>query len=221
MSVDVEKELVWLTHDEMLLLDGKVSISQTQEKIDKIRNARDYGKDMSFILELIKEGNSKGEITFRGGYVTCEICGARSDIVIYKSGRRRGSMNSRESKLVDGVFFTSDFISFQGRPRLGICRECYNRIKPQLDEKLKTCKFDYHKYLSDCLYRRDAQRKCYKCGEIIYESERGKSPTLMGRGLYPSICPYCKAESLSFGKSHEVTGKWRIIIIQKDKEVEK
>jgi len=125
-------------------------------------------------------------------------------------------MNIKESKLINGVFFTSDFISFQGRPRLGICRECYNRIQSQLDEKLKTCKFDYHKYLTDCLYRRDTQRKCYKCGEIMYESEMGKSPTLISHGSYPSTCPYCNSKSLPFGKNHEVTGEWRIITIQKE-----
>jgi hypothetical protein len=39
----------------------------------------------------------------------------------------------------------------------------------------------------------------------------GKEITLMGDGYYPSACPHCKAKSLPFGKSHNISKKFGMV----------
>lgn len=208
----MDKLLVWLKPEELVLLDGKVSLPETQGKIDEVRNKTEFGKDRAFILKVVGEGNTKGIIGFiRNTYVSCEICGKRSEIATYKSGRRKGQIKGKESTLIRGVSFAEDLITFQGHPRLGICNDCHDRISDALMTELRNNAFDYHYYQGDCPYRKDDERKCYKCGQTMFESEMGRSPALTGQGSYPSTCPHCGEKSLIFGKIHESTHKWQII----------
>ena len=211
------RHLVWLEEDELLTLDGKVKDKKVQEEITHIKNVTHYGQDLSFIKKVIVELEGEGQIGCLRRPVTCEICGDRSDIVRFKSGSRRNKTNHKQSKIVYGVSFAQDVITFEGRPRLGICDKCHERIKPTLKEELSKCRYDYHRYISSCPYRKDDERKCYSCGQTMYESEMGRTPTLMGQGTYPSTCPHCGAKALIFGRNHESTHRWRIIEVEKEK----
>jgi hypothetical protein len=203
--------LVWLEPQELLLLDGKTSVVDTQKRIDEIKNETAFGKDKGFILKVIAELETNGRIGFGTGYVSCEICGKRSSIANYKSGRRKNHINYAKSVLVNGVCFSSDSVRFQGRPRLGICDECYARIKEELTATLRPLCFDYSAFIKDCPYRKDDERLCHRCNQPMYESEMGRQPTLMGGGTYPGECPKCGAATGFFGPNHQSTGKWRII----------
>jgi hypothetical protein len=208
------KELVWLEPQELLLLDGKTSVADTQKRINEIRNEASFGKDKAFILKVVAELESKGRIGFSTDYVSCEICGKRSTITNYESGKRKGHMNYAKSELVSGVCFSNDFVRFQGRPRLGICDECYARIKEELLATIRPLHFDSSALIKDCPYRKDDERLCHQCNQPMYESEMGRQPTLMGNGTFPSDCPKCGAKTGFFGPSHKSTGKWRIITVE-------
>jgi hypothetical protein len=205
------KILVWLEPQELVLLDGKTSVVDTQKRIDEIKNETAFGKDKGFILKVVAELEANGKIGFRTDHVSCEICGKRSSISNYQSGRRKNHINYAKSTLVSGVFFSSDFVHFQGRPRLGICDGCHARIKDELIATLRPLRFDYSAYIKDCPYRKDDERLCHQCNQPMYESEMGRQSTLMGNGTYPSECPKCGAGTGFFGPTHKSTGKWRII----------
>jgi uncharacterized protein YlaI len=211
-----DRHLEWLTDDDLLLLDGLTKNTELQTKIDFLKISRDSGKEAAFIEKVIREGRAKGKIRFKiERAVSCEICDKSSHIETYSAGRRRGEYKYSKCKLLRGVSFAEDFTVINGRPRLGVCVDCWDKIKDDLVARIKTEKFEYKSLLADCPYRKDDKRICFECGQDMYVSEMGKLPAMMS-GTYPGECPHCGAKSLLFGKSHKVTSDFRIIEIAKE-----
>jgi len=153
------------------------------------------------------------------GYIgRCEVCRRYSTFETYQIGKRKGRPKRTEGGVyLYGIKLDGGIIGVtMGGKLYGdgvVCDDCYTILRPFLLQVLRDLKIlaDYKSIDSECPYRKDNQVECFNCHELVYESEMGRLPTLMGNGSYPGICPHCGAKSLPFGKNHKSTSNFRII----------
>lgn len=204
---------VKLTYDELKQLDGNVS-SEAQIVIDKVKKEYTYGFSLPIINEILRNSEEKGKLNWRYKQIrSCAYCDKKVDYYRYPRGGRyhnKGDKNYNKPKYYSGIKFNEGFVTVEGYGDM--CTDCcdkYNIIHQLIDYildndlKIEIQKNDY----KDSKYLKDDIKICYKCNHEMKESEMGKSPTVMGDGYYPSICPKCGAESKVFGSSHKTSNK--------------
>ena len=153
------------------------------------------------------------------GYIgRCEVCRRYSTFETYQIGKRKGRPKRTEGGVyLYGIKLDGGIIGVtMGGKLYGdgvVCDDCYTILRPFLLQVLRDLKIlaDYKSIDSECPYRKDNQVECFNCHELVYESEMGRLPTLIGNGSYPGVCPHCGAKSLPFGKNHKSTSNFRII----------
>ena len=204
---------VYLTHDELLLIDGKCN-EKAQEVVEKAKTEYGFGLD-PICNEILAKSIKTGKLTWRYTEISsCKTCDTKPS-GYYKYARssryhRKGDCNYDAPFKYSGIEPNGGFISFSGMS--GICRDCwFNVYLPKLvnfiienDLPIEIQKND----IAETKYKKDDVRICYSCGEKMYESEMGRRTTLMGDGTYASKCPKCGAESLLFGNSHKITNEF-------------
>jgi hypothetical protein len=209
---------VKLLYDELLLLDGKVS-GKAQDVIDVAKKESTYGFDIPILNEILRASETNGKLTWRYKDIrSCPLCDKKYSYHTYSRSSRnhyKGETNYDSPMYYWGLAFNEGFVTIQGHG--DFCGECdktkeltHKLIDYILDNDLKIeiQKNDY----KPTRYKYDPLRICFQCKEEIYESEMGDLPALMG-GYYKGKCPKCSAESRAFGKSHEITNKFRLILV--------
>jgi hypothetical protein len=205
---------VYLTAQELLLLDGKVR-ENIQKTIDACKQELSVGFDMPVMNEVILASLKNGMLTWRfKGINHCPYCNKTRDYAKYKrdsANHRKGEDDYNKPISYFGVAFNEGFIASQNRGDM--CQECFKEKKVLerlidyiLDKDLKI-QIQKNEY-KPTRYKKDEIRICYNCKKEMQESKMGRSPGLMGPGTYPSTCPECGAESIFLGKHHECTNKF-------------
>jgi len=153
------------------------------------------------------------------GYLgQCNICKGTSHFDTVSTGKHKGRpKKGKDNTFVWGYQLVSRFVRFtMGGKIYGsdtICSSCYKIVKPIIDEFVKEVDLqaDLREVVQGHGYIQDKECKCFKCGELMWESEMGRSQTLFMDGTYPSTCPKCGAVSLPFGQIHKGTLAFRLI----------
>lgn len=225
MSEHIKTYKTDLTHEELVLLDGKVRNS-VQEVIDLAKEENSIGFDFPLINEIIRNAKKAGKLTWsRKSIRYCSHCKQSAGYAKYtRNGRyhRKGEPNHKRPLTFSGFKFNPGFITIK---RHGDCcatcekkhKVIENAIGYIINNNLQIQLPAYtNRYVEGITSRwqKDPIRICFKCKKEAYESEMGKSRTLMNDGYYPSKCPHCKAESTPFGRSHKSTDKFRMIEIK-------
>lgn len=206
-------ESVILTHDELLLLDGKASAS-VQEKIDFVKHSRALD-DNPVVARIIAEALKCGR--FRYFYTeikSCPVCKRNDGYWPHtRSGKwhRKGSPNYDKPKMFRGIDCTPGRITIKYHG--DFCDGCnkthglIDRITSIILERELPIELISDKRTK---FLRDDKRVCRACKRDMYESEMGKQRTIMGDGYFPSICPHCNAEGGLF-MTHDCTREFRMI----------
>ena len=211
-----KKYSVSLTYDELLLIDGQCN-ENAQEIVEKAKLEFGFGLD-PVCNEILAKSIKTGKLTWRYTEISsCETCKdkPRGYYEYSRSSRyhRKGDKNYDAPFKYSGIEPNGGFISVRGLS--GICKDCwFNIYLPKLIEYIISNDLPIEIQTNDIKaskYKKDRVYICYKCGEKMYESEMGKSRTLIGDGYYPSKCPKCGAESLLFGNSHKLTDEFRMV----------
>jgi hypothetical protein len=189
---------VKLTHDEILVLDGKCSL-ETQKIVDSIKEERLLASEgltpeQSRILnKILTYARTHGEVDFQwrniSGYQRCPICNKRAGYATFKTGKNKGHENTKKPLYIYGAKFGPEFI----------CYACHDVMKPIIRRHLDNIKCELHRELmlegAIPMVKSEAY-KCNKCGWTGYEHQIGKMPCLMGGGYYPGKCPGCGATQM-------------------------
>jgi len=218
-----KKYSLYLYYDELMLLDGKCN-EEAQKMIDKAKTENSFGLD-PICNEILAESMKIGKLTWSSVDISqCNCCEdkPRGYHTYARSSRNhyKGDKNYDAPFKCRGIKPNSGFIILQGVS--GICGECwYNKYLPKLVNYIieNDLPIEIQKNgIAETRYKKDDIRICYECGKEMRESEMGTSRTFGGDGRYPSTCPYCGAETRSFGQSHKTTDKFKMIKINVDKK---
>lgn len=207
---------VRLSFEELLILDGKIN-DAAQKVIDDEKKKIDIGFEFDFMNEVILSSLKIGYFNWNADKMrSCNYCDKKRRNHVYDRTSRnhnKGDINYDKPIYYYGVTFNTGFITIAGSGL--VCNDCekkynvINRLKNYiLDNNLP---IELKQFQNESKYKKDDMRICYQCMSDIYESEMGKLPAMFG-GLYPGKCPRCGAESLPFGKSHESTSQFRMIL---------
>lgn len=204
-----------LTDDQLLLLDGHAD-EPMQAVIDGIKLARANGAAIPLVGKVIAEAQQAGWLRImQANGRFCSLCGKSAGYATYpRNGRRhrKGEPNYDRPLSMAGVCFESSSVFVRGH--IDCCNGCDKDkgisaaivnliVSQELPVEIRND--------TRGRFRKDDQRKCFKCESLIYESEMGRLQTVMGDGYYPGVCPKCGAKSLPFGQSHSGTGKFRML----------
>lgn len=208
-----------LSDKDIVRIDGFLHIPQIRERANFLRRrlifAEKYpGKYSEFISEIVDLAEQNGVMgyDFRPG--ECALCGSGKTTVEYKSGLRKGEINPNRTRYSRMLDLKHSFVRTKFYTPYGVCNYCREHgFNDELAKILSTLefKFEWNNEITPCPYKKDKKSICFNCEKEMWESEMDRSPTMFGRGTYPSICPHCGAEALGLGSSHKSTDKWRII----------
>lgn len=208
---------VYLTYDEIVLLDGKVG-EKSQKVIEQAKKENSFGLD-DFCNEILRMAVERGELTWGSQKISCcEHCRDKPK-GYYKYSRssryhRKGDIDYDRPYSYIGVKPFQGFVVFQGLP--GVCLECWmDKYLPKIVKYIVDNDLPVElqmNAIAGTKWKKDKMKICYDCGKEMYESEMKRSDTLFGNGTYPSDCPYCGAHG-GFARSHKQTDKFRMIRI--------
>lgn len=196
-----------LTYEELLFLDKKCN-PKTQEIIDKVIKQMSYS-GIPLVGEVIEKSLKLGKFDYTAKRISrCPICGEDPGYYKYKKGRNKGRSDYSRELYIGGIKFNQGCISWKGSG--DCCYECDDKYKITKTIISYILENDLKIEMKDGKWIKDDMQICRECNKEMYESEMGRNRTLMGNGTFPSICPYCKAESMIFA-SHKYSSKFRMI----------
>lgn len=211
-----------LTDNELVLLDGNCR-KEIQSKVDEAKERLSIQVPIGlreelvpFFRRVIQEAKASGKLVCRPVDLSlCGGCGRTKDYVRFKSGRRAGQRNYNKPKYLRGMELASRFLTIKGYPALGLCKACFDEIKPYLRAALEGVQAELPTTLMgyEPKYKKYPIRRCRDCGWEGGEHLMGRLPALMG-GTYPGKCPKCGAESLPFGPTKFDTTDTHIVVAQ-------
>lgn len=206
--MDAKMTAVTLTDEELVLLDGRVSLD-AQKIVDAAKGriaARGQFSDLDsrfagFIADVLAAAEREGKLIWIWEQIrSCPVCGKRPDprYVLYKSGPNRGTPNYDKPRYLQGVELLPAFVKFQGSVLLGACTECMDAVKPHLEKVLAETPVQLPPQLltdGSRQWVKRANMHCTVCGWEGHEGQMRQLPTLIGYGSYPGGCPDCSAEN--------------------------
>lgn len=168
--------------------------------VARSRGAADV--DARFVAAVIDDGRTEGRLAYYGvrSEYRCDLCGARPDPILYKSGRRRGEVKTSGSHVL--MEHAERFVRITGYASLGCCKACAARVHPLLVDLLATEAIEVPQPLAAegrPAFKRQPLVTC-ECGWSGHEGEMLPMPTLLDRGTYPGKCPSCSVEKVPFGR---------------------
>lgn len=202
---------VELTHEECLLLDGRVN-EAAQKIVDVSKRRLEAAERLStltapqaaFIADLVAIAESDGRLLLgRVGMRSCKACGKAAGYAKYKrDGRyhRKGQSDHSKPLEIWGYGFTQDFVTMRGYPRHACCPECWDAMKPIVAAELRNVRAVVPAEISGepPRFKRYDNMKCSLCGWEGHEGEMGRRAVVIGNGTYPSDCPKCDAKNVLF-----------------------
>jgi len=205
-----------LTDDEVLLLDGKVS-AETQGKINFIKQSRSLHAH-PLIGKALAESISTGKFVWHRKPISrCPLCDKHAGYHVFARssrsawGHRKGQPDYSNPKTMPGIEINPGRVTFKNSG--DCCEECNQKDK--VIETIKSMILTGEMPIQlvrdkDSIFKKDVQRKCHECKELIYESEMGELPAILS-GKYAGKCHKCGAEEHLFGSKHEITNSFRMI----------
>lgn len=208
--------MLWqLTDNQLLKLDGDAD-EKMQAVINGIKLARSCGADIPLVGEVLAAAQSAGWLKVMKSWGRwCKVCSKSAGYAKFKGNGRhhkKGDPNHDKPLTMAGVSFVTSNITM--RDTIDCCCECdtSKSISASITDLILSKQLPVELVGNPRnRLKKDDQRKCFGCGELMYESEMGKLDTLMGNGKYPATCPKCGSKSLLFGASHSFTGKFRLL----------
>lgn len=214
----MHKYNVELTYEELLLIDGKVSV-EVQAAINLAKLDYDRRFKLPIMNEILNKSEATGELKWTLKSIkSCNFCDKAVDYARYPRNSRyhnKGDYNYDKPRYYSGIAFNERFVSINGRGDM--CTECcenHQVIKTLVnyiidnDLKIEIRKNEF----AETKYKKDAIRICYDCKKEMNESEMGRERALMGGGTFPSECPHCHAKALPLGSTHRNTGKFDFVL---------
>ena len=166
---------VWLSDDEVLLLDGRAGAA-AQKVVDRVRRSRALAAaspDMppplaAFVAAAIQEAEENGRLACNHARMrSCPVCGARA--------------------------------GYATCPSLGMCAECWRTHKAAVARALEGVRAEIPEAITGRppMLRRWDRMRC-KCGWEGHEGQMGEIPALL-IGTFRGKCPKCGAENSILG----------------------
>lgn len=198
------------------------------EMSELIRRMRTAGIDIRYhthtdfpgLSDIIERSIETGELTcsYGDGVTRCLKCGRGGQYPLYKAGPNKGKQNyDKPMNYPQGITFNRGFISF--RNSANYCHSCHEEFKiidmaiSIILEKDLPVEIQIRGHEEKTRYIKDQQRKCFSCGNTMYETEMNRSHRLMDSSTYPAQCPHCKAVAMMFGKSHSTEKGFRMLTV--------
>jgi hypothetical protein len=209
---DITTTSVYLTDEELALLDGKCQ-AKVQKEVDKAKERLSLGQNLGliplthrdFVTRIIQEAQANGELSFtRKSLSSCKVCGKSAGYAKYTRNSKyhdKGDPNYKRPLTFPGVDLASRFVTIRGRATMGCCWTCWKTVKEYLPEALKDVKAQIPESITGYApkFKKHDNRKCKKCGWKGHKGEMGRLPCAMSRGTYAGKCPQCDAKNLAFG----------------------
>jgi hypothetical protein len=213
-EIPQKKYDVKLTREELYLLDGKCD-EKVQTKINELKIEEGFGFELPLINEILAESLKNGSFKYTSKSLDyCPICKKSAHYPKYKSGSNKDKPNLNKPKILfPGYAFNEGFVTWVGQGHC--CKECndqfqiLNQIIGYILDHDLCIEIEY----GQTKYIKDNQWECFKCGKIMNESEMGYSNALFGESIYPSKCPYCGAESNTFGNTHKPLKTFQMLLV--------
>lgn len=207
---------VYLTYDELTLLDGKVN-DKAQKVIDTAKSEHSFGLDDT-ANEILQKALKAGELRWGSVNISrCTCCDSKpSGYAKYTRTSRyhkKGSPNYDRPFRYSGVLINPGVFIVEGLP--GICYDCWkNTYLPLIvrfihDNNLPIQTNDPE--IAPTRWKKDVIRECAKCGKKAPTSKWGRSRTIFGNGTYPSTCPHCEAFNSSV-----ITDQYNMVEVDND-----
>ena len=206
---------VKLTHEELQLLDGKVS-DEAQKVVDqaKVALAVRVGTELTpgeaeMVAKIVAAAKANGKLTFNAVSIKlCPCCGRSDGYWPLKRARRyqrAGEPNYDSPKLFRGYDCNRGFVTMDKHIFTGFCDSCKDRVLPALRPLLTDIKAEMPESLTGVpmLYRKWGNRECAGCGWKGHEGQMGMLPAMM-QGMYHGFCPQCGVENLLFRDSIKI-----------------
>jgi hypothetical protein len=204
------EEMLMLTKEELLALyPVREKLAEKNRKVvEKVYNENRFGFH-PLVNSVLQSGLELGKLVIRktfGRY--CPVCKTSGGYVKFKSGPRKGCDNTKRPLLISGYYVKTSNVSWVDT--IHWCEKCEakNRFKEVIEKVI--IEQDLQVEMVGTAWKRSQGRKCFECGQEMFEYEMGKLPAILG-GTYPGICPHCKVESRPFGKPHEITNKFKMV----------
>lgn len=197
---------VSLTDTELVILDGRCR-AEVQAVVDQAKARLAMGAKLAhlpanlagFIADAVAEAEGEGRLTFQWKSIrSCALCGKDAGYAVHtRSGRyhRKGDTNYDKPRYLNGIEIARRFITIRGHAALGCCAECFNALKPALQETLADVRAEIPEMLlgRPSRFRRFSRARCTECGWEGHEGQMRQLLTWMGDGYYPGGCPKCPA----------------------------
>jgi len=204
-----------LTDDELLLLDGKVTITAQKiiDEIKEIRSFEDIGNNL--YAEIVKLAKDRGKLTYTHRELSnCATCNKRTTYPIFKSGRRKGEQNINKPRNFFGISFMDGFVLMRGYSSKGFCSECGEKALKTITNYIRDNNLQIE-LQTNTNYVKEHEKKCLNknCSQLIWEFDMKLERTIMGDGYYYSQCPICNTKGGLFN-NHELTHNFRMVKIE-------
>jgi hypothetical protein len=202
--------LVYMLPEELVQLNPLImSHPKTREVIEKFQRIATYDLP-SAEAQIVELGVRYGILQFTYHYgVTCASCGRGITYPLLKSGPRKGKENLNRPKPPFGAKVHGGDVS----DHVFVCSSCLGELHTLNKAMQYIRQNDLHVELpSDTWYAKEIQRKCFKCGELMWEFDMPYETTILGDGVVHVRCPKCNAPGIGFaGGFHDKTGVWRMV----------
>jgi hypothetical protein len=206
---------------DLVLMDGHCS-PETQALVDAAKSrlgARETYSELppalaAFVADVVTEARKTGKLTYRTERVRyCPRCKARAGYVKYQRGRNKGRDNIDKPRYLAAVDFHSSSVYIQHHVSLGVCLDCFGKIRDSLRAALVDVRAELPEALQSPNGPHYKRRDIFKCKECAWTGPENKMrllPALM-EGHYHGGCPNCPAENRLFQTKIEQTGETVIL----------